>query len=74
MTTVPEAQLQLYVLGLAREAFPHAKPADFKVEKRFKLKLGHSEQNHNGTAYWEAEGRADLLLFHNGRPLAVVEL
>ncbi len=74
MTTVPEAQLQSYVLGLAREAFPHAKPADFKVEKRFKLKLGHSEQNHNGTAYWEAEGRADLLLFHNGRPLAVVEL
>lgn len=74
MNTVPEAQLQSYVTGLAREAFPHEKPSDFKVEKRFKLKLGHTEQNHNGTANWEAEGRADLLLFHNERPLAVVEL
>ena len=74
MTLVPEAQLQSYVLSLARQAFPHEKPTDFKVEKRFKIKLGHKEQNHNGTADWEAEGRADLLLFHAGRPLAVVEL
>jgi hypothetical protein len=74
MKSVPEAQLQAYVLGLLRDTFFHLKPDDFRVEKRFKLKLGHSEQDHDGTALWEAEGRADILVFHKDRPLAVLEL
>ncbi|MEQ8746326.1 hypothetical protein [Pyruvatibacter sp.] len=74
MTVVPEAQLQSYVVGLAREAFPHVKAESFKVEKRLKLKLGHTDNDYDGTAAWEAEGRADLLLLYDGDPLAVVEL
>lgn len=74
MATVPEAQLQAYVVGLLREAFPHLKSDDFRVEKRFKLKLGHNEQDHDGVALWETEGRADILVFHKDRPLAVLEL
>lgn len=71
---VPEAQLQAYVLGLAREAFPHENADSFTVETRLKVRFGRSEHDHNGSAFWEAEGRADLLIFHKGRPLAVVEL
>lgn len=74
MTVVPEAQLQAHVLALLPAILPHVNPCSFSVETRFKLKLGHSEQDHNGEALWEAEGRADLIVYHEGRPLAVFEL
>lgn len=74
MTAVPEAQLQAYVVNIARDAFAHVKPDGFKVEKRFTVRLGRGTYEHHGSADWQAEGRADLLLFHDDRPLAVVEL
>lgn len=74
MTVIPEAQLQAYVLGLTRKAFPHIPPESFRIEKHFKLQFGHNVHNHDGTTYWEAHGRADLLVFHKERPLALFEL
>lgn len=74
MNVIPEAQLQAYVLGLTREAFPHLPPESFRIEKHFKLQFGHNLHDHDGTLYWEAQGRADLLVFQNERPLALFEL
>lgn len=74
MTVIPEAQLQAYVLGLTRDAFSHLPPESFRIEKHFKLRFGHNLHEHDGTLYWEAQGRADLLVFHNERPLALFEL
>lgn len=74
MTVVPEAQLQAYVLGLTRDAFPHLPPESFRIEKHFKLRFGHNLHDHDGALYWEAQGRADLLVIHKERPLALFEL
>lgn len=74
MNVIPEAQLQAYVLGLTREAFPHLPPESFRIEKHFKLRFGHNLLDHDGTLYWEAQGRADLLVFQEERPLALFEL
>lgn len=74
MKPVPEAQLQAYVLAILRDQLPHLKPDDFRVETRFKITLGHTERDWDGAADWTAEGRADLLIFHRDRPLAVLEL
>ena len=74
MTFVPEAQLQAYVLALLRKELKHLSPGDFQVEKRFKLRIGHHEDDYDGAALWEAEGRADLLVLHGKRPLALFEL
>lgn len=74
MTVVPEAQLQTYVLNLTRDAFAHLPAESFRVEKHFTLRFGHNLHDHDGTLYWEAQGRADLLVFHQERPLALFEL
>lgn len=74
MNVVPEAQLQAYVLGLTRDAFPHLPPESFRIEKHFKLRFGHKLHDHDGALYWEAQGRADLLVIHKERPLALFEL
>lgn len=74
MDVIPEAQLQAYVLRLTREAFPHLPSESFRIEKHFKLRFGHNLHDHDGTLYWEAQGRADLLVFHKKRPLALFEL
>lgn len=74
MNVIPEAQLQAYVLGLTCEAFPHLPPESFRIEKHFKLRFGHNLHDHDGTLYWEAQGRADLLVFYQQRPLALFEL
>lgn len=74
MAVVPEAQLQAYALELTRDAFPHLSPESFRIEKHFKLRFGHNLHYHDGTLYWEAQGRADLLVIHKERPLALFEL
>lgn len=73
-STIPEAQLEAYVLAVLREQLPHEKPESFRIERRFKFQIGHNEFDEDGTLFWEAEGRADLIIFHNDRPLAVIEL
>ena len=72
--TVPEAQLQAYTVAIVREALPHEPPENFRVEKWLKIRIGHNVEERDGTADWEGSGRADLLVYHHGRPLAVVEL
>lgn len=71
---VPEAQLQAYVLGLAREAFSHLPPDNFRVEKWIKLRIGRGTHEEDGGKYWEADGRADLVVYYGDRALAVFEL
>lgn len=74
MTILTEAQLVAHVLALAHEAFPHLEAESFKLEKILKFKVGRHNYAIDGAAAWTAEGRADLLLFYGGRPLAVIEL
>jgi hypothetical protein len=72
--TRPEAELRTLLSSSLARAFPGIPQRQFHHETRFTVRLGHEEHEVNGERFWEAEGRADILLFHNGRALAVVEL
>lgn len=73
-TKIPEAQLQGYVLGLVRDALSHLPPASFAVEKWLKFRLGRTSYKEDGTKGWSADGRADLVIYYDKRPLAIFEL
>lgn len=71
---IPEAQLQAYVVSLVRDALPHLPPESFRVEKWLNLRLGGGTHKEDGAKYWAATGRADFVIYHKDRPLAVFEL
>ena len=71
---IPEAQLQGYVLGLVRDALSHLPPASFAVEKWLKFRIGRTSYKQDGTKGWSANGRADLVIYYDKRPLAIFEL
>lgn len=55
-------------------AFPNIPREQLVEQRRFTLRLGHETLEFDSAAQWEKAGRADVLIFHCGRPLAVVEL
>ena len=55
-------------------AFPNISRDQLKHQRRFTVRLGHQELEYDAAWAWKAEGRADIILFHQGRALAVVEL
>lgn len=59
--------------ALAR-AFPSVPARDFRHQERFIVTVGHETLKVDGLRDWKAVGRADIILFHQNRPLAVVEL
>jgi hypothetical protein len=74
MTLSPEAELEARLTALLPKIFPHKPPSEFRNQTRFTLTLGHTSHKHDAIAQWTAEGRADILIFHDKRPLAVIEL
>lgn len=74
MTVSPEAELEARLTALLPKIFPHKPPSEFRNQTRFTLTLGHTSHKHDAIAQWSAEGRADILIFHDERPLAVIEL
>ncbi len=70
----PEAELESRLATALNIAFPNI-PRDQLVEqRRFTVRLGHATHEFDSAAQWTKSGRADILIFHNERPLAVLEL
>lgn len=72
--TRPEAELEALLSSALAAALPHIPRAQFHHQTRFTVCLGHHEYQVDGEQLWAAAGRADIILYYNGRALAVVEL
>jgi len=73
-TVRPEAELESRLATALVVAFPNI-PRDLLVEqRRFTVRLGHETHEFDSAAQWEKSGRADILIFYDGRPLAVLEI
>lgn len=70
----PEADLENRLTAVLAQSLPHIPRSDLKTQRRFKVRLGHETYEHDSAAAWEKSGRADILVFYQGRPLAVVDL
>jgi Type I restriction enzyme R protein N terminus (HSDR_N) len=70
----PEAEIEALLASALSLAFPLIPREQFKHQVRFAVRLGHDEEELDGAWLWEAQGRADIILYHEGRALAVVEL
>ncbi|MEJ7776984.1 MAG: type I restriction enzyme HsdR N-terminal domain-containing protein [Sphingomicrobium sp.] len=69
-----EAELETRIVQALTTAFPTIDPDSIVQQRRFTVRLGHETHEFETTAQWEKHGRADILLFRDGRPLAVLEV
>ncbi|WP_254701429.1 type I restriction enzyme HsdR N-terminal domain-containing protein [Neorhizobium galegae] len=75
VTTAPtEADLEARIHAVLRLAFPWLPPGSLKHQLKFTFKFGHKIVEVDGVAASQAQARADILVFHNSTPLAVLEL
>lgn len=70
----PEAELESRLAAALSAAFPNIPREQLVEQRRFTVRLGHETHEFDSAAQWEKSGRADVIIFHDGRPLAVVEL
>ncbi|MCS6211750.1 type I restriction enzyme HsdR N-terminal domain-containing protein [Shewanella baltica] len=70
----PEAELESRIAAALSAAFPNIPREQLVEQRRFTVRLGHETHEFDSAAQWEKSGRADVIIFHDGRPLAVVEL
>lgn len=68
-----EADLEASVHAAIARAFPGA-DVQIQHQMRFKFHVGKALVDIDGAQSWTKEGRADIVLLHKGRALAVVEL
>ena len=69
-----ESELESRLSAALSAAFPNIARDDFKEQRRFTMRLGRQTMEYDSAAGWEKGGRADILIFHGERPLAVVEV
>lgn len=69
-----EAELESRLAAAITQAFPNIGRDQLVEQRRFTIRLGHSTHTFDSDALWEKTGRADILLFHGTRPLAVLEV
>lgn len=75
LTTVPtEADLEARIHVALRLAFPWLAPDSLKHQTKFSFKFGHKVIEIDGQTVSAAWARSDILVIHEGRPLAVLEL
>lgn len=70
----PEAELESRLAAALSAAFPNIPRAQLSEQRRFTVRLGHETHDFDSAAQWEKSGRADMIIWHGERPLAVVEL
>ncbi len=70
----PEAELESRMAAALSAAFPNIPREQLVEQRRFTVRLGHETHEFDSAAQWAKSGRADVIVFHGGRPLAVVEL
>ena len=73
MTTPPEADLEAHLSAQLPKIFPHIPPGDIDHQTHLALRFGRNEITVNGETKWKKEGRADIVLNHKGKPIAVIE-
>lgn len=70
----PEAELESRMAAALSAAFPNIPREQLVEQRRFTVRLGHETHEFDSASQWEKSGRADVIIFNDGRPLAVVEL
>ena len=70
----PEAELESRLSTALGVAFKNIPREQLVEQRRFTVRLGHETEDFDSTAQWEKSGRADILIFHDDKPLAVIEL
>jgi hypothetical protein len=73
-TSDTEAEFEAEIRAAIERAFPLLNPAEIKHQTTFTFKFGHSNVTVDGKRKDTARSRADVLLLHQGTPLAVFEL
>jgi type I site-specific restriction endonuclease len=75
LTTAPtEADFEARIDAALRLAFPWPAPDSLKHQTKFAFKFGHKEIEIDGWTVSAAQARADILVIHDSKPLAVLEL
>jgi Type I restriction enzyme R protein N terminus (HSDR_N) len=69
-----EADLEAEIHGAIRKAFPWIPAGSLRHQVRFSVTLGHASIAIDAVQQLRAEGRADILVFWDQRPLCVFEL
>ncbi|ALK31160.1 type I restriction enzyme HsdR N-terminal domain-containing protein [Burkholderia plantarii] len=70
----PEAELESRLAAALSTAFPNIPREQLTEQRRFTVRLGRETHEFDSAAEWEKTGRADVIIFHGERALAVVEL
>ena len=73
-TVRPEAELESRITAALSAAFPNIPREQLVEQRRFTVRIGHETHEFDSAGQWEKTGRADVIVFHGERPLAVVEL
>lgn len=69
-----EAELESRLWEALRTAFPNIPSDQFELQRRFTVRVGHEMREFDSAALWEKSGRADILISHRERPLAMLEV
>ncbi len=69
-----EAHLDALLGQALAAAFPGIDRAKIRHQTTLTVRIGHQEKTFDAKAEWEGSGRADILIFHEDRCLAVVEV
>ena len=69
-----EAELESCLCDALSTAFPNIPRDQFEEQRRFTVRIGHETREFDSAALWEKSGRADILISHKERPLAMLEV
>lgn len=69
-----EAELESRLATALSIAFPNIPRNELTEQRRFTVRLGHETHEFDSAEQWKKSGRADVIIFHGERPLAVIEL
>lgn len=69
-----EAHLEALLGQALAAAFPGIDRAKIRHQTTLTVRIGHQEKTLDAKAEWEGSGRADILILHEDRCLAVVEV
>lgn len=69
-----EAELEARITRALAQAFPGIADDAIVLQRSFTVRLGHETHDFDSAALWHKTGRADIVLFYEHRPLAVLEI
>jgi len=73
-TSATEAEFEAEIRGAVERAFPWLNPMEIEHQTTFSFTFGHATVVVDGRIKERAQARADIIIRHRGKPLAVMEL